>query len=561
MYKKNLLFILFILFFQIIKAQDEFITVWKPSLPSSSSTGSTGIPFPSNENQIWFPGKGTNYNIYWEEIGYPSHHATLSNISSDYQLLIDFGHPLNPTPSDATYRVKISNGNGSFNQIRFMSSQIVGGNQSLSIIGDSYKILNVEQWGNITWTSVQYAFYRCENLDITATDIPDLSQVNDMSNMFYNCHHLVGNPTINNWDISNVTSLAGTFNSCYLFNQPIGNWNTSNVTSMGAMFLMAQNFNQPIGNWNTSKVKNTTSMFFYALEFNQPIGNWDMSQNLQMELMFVGAGQFNQPIGNWNTSNVIDMHAMFQYATNFNQDISAWNTSNVKLMRDMFFMAEQFNINISTWDISNVKDMSNMFNGAKKFNQNISGWDVSSITNMSYMLSNAKAFDQNLGNWKLNSLQIANNLLENTAMSCQNYNNTLYGWSQNQSIANTINISPVSPLEYSTPEAEAARNYLINNKGWTIAGDTYNPECLSHLGTSDIKTDHKISIYPNPATDIIYIKNTTADHYTILDPAGRVVLKGSLANEKISIQTLAPGNYFLQLHLKENTQNFKFIKK
>ncbi|MDN3691999.1 BspA family leucine-rich repeat surface protein [Chryseobacterium tructae] len=558
MHKKNLLFILFIVFFQIIKAQNEFITVWKPSLPSSSSTG---IPYPSNENQIWFPGKGTDYNIYWEEIGYPSHNATLSNVSSDYQIFIDFGHPLNPIPSDATYRVKISNGSGSFNQIQFMSSQIVGGNQPLNMIGDSYKIVNIEQWGNIAWASMQNAFHRCENLDITATDIPDLSEVNDMSNMFYNCHHLIGNPTINNWDISNVTTLVGTFNTCYLFNQPIGNWNTSNVTSMAAMFLMAQKFNQPIGNWNTSKVETTASMFFYAFEFNQPIGSWNMSRNLQMELMFVNALQFNQPIGNWNTSNVIDMHSMFQFATNFNQDISTWDTSKVKLMRYMFLMAEQFNGNISTWNVSSVKDMSNMFNGAKKFNQNISGWDVSSVTSMPYMFSDAKTFDQNLGNWKLNSLQIANNLLENTAISCQNYNNTLYGWSQNQSLANTINISPVTSLVYSTPQADTARDYLINYKGWTITGDAYNPECLSHLGTSDIKMDNKVSIYPNPATDIIYIKNTTADHYTILDLTGRVVLKGSMTNEKINIQTLAPGNYLLQLHLKENTQNFKLIKK
>ncbi|WET51147.1 BspA family leucine-rich repeat surface protein [Chryseobacterium indologenes] len=558
MSKKLLQFTLFILFFQVTKAQSEFITIWKPSLPSFSSIG---IPHNSDENQIWFPGKGIDYNIYWEEIGYPSHNATISNVSSDYQILIDFGHPLNPIASDATYRVKISNGNGIFNQIQFMSSQIINGNQALSTVGDSYKIINIEQWGNIIWTSMQHAFNRCENLDITATDTPDLSMVNDMSNMFYNCHSLVGNPTINNWDISNVTSLIGTFNGCYLFNQPIGNWNTSNVTTMATTFLMAQKFNQPIGNWNTSKVETTTSMFFYALEFNQPIGNWNMSKNLQMELMFVGAEKFNQPIGNWNTSNVIDMHAMFQYATDFNQDISTWNTAKVKLMRDMFFMAEQFNSNISTWNISNVKDMSNMFNGAKKFNQNIGGWNVSSVTNMSNMFNNAKAFNQDLGNWKLNSLQIANNMIANTAINCQNYNSTLYGWSQNQSISNNINISTVSPLVYSTPQAATARDYLINSKGWTITGDTYNQECLSNLGTSEIKTDNRASISPNPATGIIYTKNTNADRFTILDPAGRIILKGNLANEQINIQTLAPGNYFLQLHSKEIIQHLKFIKK
>ncbi|SDJ18559.1 BspA family leucine-rich repeat surface protein [Chryseobacterium jejuense] len=559
MHKRLLPFILFIVFFQITRAQNEFITVWKPSLPSSSSVG---IPYNSNENQIWFPGKGTDYNIYWEEIGYPSHNATLSNVSSDYQILIDFGHPLNPISSDATYRVKISKGNGDFNQIQFMNSQIIIGNQPSDMVGDSHKIVNVEQWGNIKWISMKQAFHRCENMDITANDIPDLSEVTDMSNMFYSCHSLVGNPTINNWDISNVTSLVGTFNTCYLFNQPLGNWNTSNVTSMAATFLMAQEFNQPIGNWNTSKVETTTSMFFYASKFNQPIGNWNMSNNLQMELMFVNAAKFNQPIGSWNTSKVIDMHSMFQFATDFNQDISAWNTGNVKLMRNMFFMAEQFNSNISNWNVNKVNDMSYMFSQTKKFNQNIGAWDVSSVTSMLSMLSNAEAFNQDLGNWKLNSLQIANNLIENTAISCQNYNSTLYGWSQNQSISNNINISPVSSLAYSTPQAATARDYLMNYKGWTITGDIYNPECAPQLGTSDIKMDNKISIYPNPAKDTIYLKNIlNPESYTIHDISGRMITKDFLHRNTISIESLPSGNYILRIITQDKTHTFKFIKK
>lgn len=558
MYKKLLPFIFFIVFFQITKAQNEFVSIWKPSLPSFSSVG---IPNNSNENQIWLPGTGTDYNIYWEEIGYPSHSATISNVSSDYQILIDFGTPLNPTPSDATYRVKISNGSGSFNQIRFMNSQILVGNQPADIVGDIYKIINIEQWGNIKWASMQQAFYQCENMDIIATDLPNLSEVTNMSSMFYNCNTLVGNPTINNWDISNVTSLIGTFNACFLFNQPIGNWNTSKVTSMSTMFIRAQKFNQPIGNWNTSKVETTSSMFLYATDFNQPIGSWDMSSNRQMELMFVNASKFNQPIGNWNTSNVVDMHAMFQFATDFNQNLSTWDTSNVKLMRDMFLMAEHFNNTISTWNVSNVKDMSNMFNGAKKFNQNISEWDVSAVKNMSGMFSNAEAFNQSLGNWKLNSLQTATSFIENTAISCQNYNSTLYEWSQNQSIASNINISPAFPLVYSTLQAATARDFLINNKGWTITGDKYSEECAPQLGTSDLKIDNKVNIYPNPATSIIYIKNTNADRYIILDLAGRIILQGNLVNGQVNVQTITPGNYILQLHLKNNTQNFKFIKK
>ncbi len=558
MYKKILLFILFILFFQVTKAQNEFITVWKPSLPSAPT--SNGIPFISNEHQIWFPGRGNNYMIYWEEVGYPAHHASM-NVSSDYQVLIDFGSALNPVPSEATYRVKVSNGNGNFSQIRFTDPDLDLGGYPANVVGDNFKIINVEQWGNIQWASMRQAFNDCGNLDITATDIPDLSEVTDMHYMFFNCIKLVGNPTINNWDVSHVTNLMGTFNTCLLFNQPIGNWNTSNVTSMATTFLMAEKFNQPLANWNTSKVVTTGAMFFGASEFNQPIGTWDMSNNLEMELMFSGAAKFNQPIGNWNTSKVIEMNSMFSFTKAFNQDISNWDTGNVTRMDNMFFMADQFNSNISNWNVSKVTSMAFMFSLAKKFNQNIGGWDVRAVNNMNSILSNASSFNQNLGDWELNSLQMANNLLLNTALSCQNYDSTLYGWSQNQSISNNINISAVSPLVYSSPQAVTARDYLLNYKGWTITGDTYDQECAAHLGTLEIKTDHKISVSPNPASDILYIKNIQADRYTILDFTGRIILQGNLVNEWINIQTLAPGNYILQLHEKESTQALKFIKK
>ncbi|MDR6464444.1 BspA family leucine-rich repeat surface protein [Chryseobacterium sediminis] len=548
---------IFLLLIFLAKAQSEFITVWKPSL-TPPSYPYAGIPVNSNNNQIWFPGRGTNYQIYWEEIGYPSHNATLTNVTSAYQLLIDFGIPHNPNPSDATYRLKVSNGNGNFHQIRFADWDMLNDN---GIVGDVHKIQLIEQWGNIQWSSMEQAFQACKILDFTATDIPDLKLVTDMSYMFLGCYGLVGNPTINNWNTEKVTTLLGTFAGCFVFNQPVGNWNTSNVTMMAITFNVAKLFNQPLANWDTSKVTFTTAMFNGAAEFNQPIGNWDMSNNIETELMFASALKFNQPLGNWNTSNIIEMNGMFFNAKAFNQDIGNWDTHNVKFMHNMFQDAENFNRNISNWDTKKVEWMLDMFNGAKKFNQDISKWNVSSVKNMNNMFSNAITFNQNLGSWNLNSLQNASNMFKNSALSCQNYDSTLYGWSLSSSTPDNINLSSVSPLTYSHNAAVTARNYLINNKGWTISGDTYNGECHSFLGTSDIKVKGELSIYPNPATDIIYVKNSNAKDFKIIDMSGRIVSSGDLVNEQINIQALIPGNYILQLYSNDNIQNLKFIKK
>ncbi|MCY1243857.1 hypothetical protein D9M72_568940 [compost metagenome] len=152
-------------------------------------------------------------------------------------------------------------------------------------------------------------------------------------------------------------------------------------------------------------------------------------------------------------------------------------------------------------------------------------------------------------------------MFKNSALNCQNYDSTLYGWSLNPSTPNDINLTSVSPLTYSHNAAVTARNNLINNKGWTISGDTYNGECQSFLGTSDVKIKGEINIYPNPATDIIYVKNSNAKDFKIIDASGRMVLSGNFGDEQINIQTLTPGNYILQLILKEKTISSKFIKK
>ncbi|MDQ1855009.1 BspA family leucine-rich repeat surface protein [Chryseobacterium sp. WLY505] len=554
---KKIPILIFLLLIFLAKAQNEFITVWKPSL-TPPNYPYAGIPVNSNNNQIWFPGIGTNYQIYWEEIGYPSHNATLTNVTSAYQLLIDFGVPQNPNPADATYRLKVSNGNGNFHQIRFADWDMFNDN---GIVGDVHKILLIEQWGNIQWSSMEQAFQACKELDFTATDVPDLKEVTDMSHMFLGCYSLVGNSSINTWNISNVTTLLGTFSGCFVFNQPVGDWNTSNVTMMGITFSAAKLFNQPLANWDTSKVTATAAMFSGATQFNQPIGNWDMSSNLDAEFMFSHAINFNQPLGNWNTTQIIEMNNMFLSAKVFNQDISSWDTQNVKFMQGMFYNAENFNSNISNWDTRKVEWMSEMFRGAKSFNQDIGKWNVSSVKSMNDMFNDAIIFNQNLGKWNLSSLLYASNMFKNSALNCQNYDSTLYGWSLNPSTPNNINLSSASPLTYSHNVAVTARNHLINNKGWTISGDTYNGECQSFLGTSHVKVKGELSIYPNPASHSIYVKNSAAKDFKIIDMSGRIVLSGNLTDGQIDIQTLTSGNYILQLYSKEEIQNLKFIKK
>lgn len=91
MLKKLSFLILLISLAQFLKAQNEFITVWKPSNIQTSAL-QTGVV--STDTQIFFPMRGTNFDVAWEEIGYPSHNGNLTSLFSNLNILIDFGMPL-----------------------------------------------------------------------------------------------------------------------------------------------------------------------------------------------------------------------------------------------------------------------------------------------------------------------------------------------------------------------------------------------------------------------------------------------------------------------------------
>ena len=323
---KKLLFItLFQFIFGYVFAQTPFITTWKTENPGGSAN-----------NQITIPttGTGYNYSVAWEK----ADDATVSGTDGPFT-----GDATVTFPQVGTYRLSIS---GAFPRIFFNNT------------GDREKLLTVEQWGSNPWQSMERAFAGCSNLTIPAQDVPNLT----------------------------------------------------NVTDMSRMFLSATSFNQPIGNWDVSSVTNMSRMFERASSFDQPIGNWDVSSVTDMTVMFFRASAFNQDIGAWNVSNVTNMIAMFALDSAFNQDISAWNVENVTDISLMFAGAIAFNQDIGSWNVSNVAVMVNTFQGATAFNQNLGRWNIEKVIFMSSMLDDSGVsvanYDSTLIGWaSLPSLQ------------------------------------------------------------------------------------------------------------------------------------------------------------
>ena len=261
----------------------------------------------------------------------------------------------------------------------------------------------VVKFGTVKWTTMNCFFYACENMTFAdEIDLPDLTNVTDMSNMFSVCRAF--NQPLNNWNVSQVTNMSSMFEGCTAFNQPLNNWDVGNVTDMSNMFFGCAAFNQPLNNWTVSQVTNMSSMFSSCAAFNQPLNNWDVSKVTDMSTLFYECSAFNQPLNNWTVSSVTNIGYMFYQSTAFNQPLNSWDVGNVTYMSNMFSGCSAFNQPLDSWDVGKVTDMSSMFSGCAAFNQPLNNWDVSKVTDMSTLFYECSAFNQPLNNWTVSSV-------------------------------------------------------------------------------------------------------------------------------------------------------------
>ena len=406
----------------------DYVSEWDLSQPAYGTRPDAATTLKTN---LW----GTNFVVEWLNLDDgTTGAATVTTTTEPYTIT--------GLTAGKRYRVVAYADPSNPSSILSKLSTTVGGSYST----DAKRLDSVTQWGTNRWTSLEGAFRNCIRMDVTATDVPNLHGVNDLSNMFNDCDSLVYNPTINTWRTDSITNIEAMFLDAKKFNQPIGSWNTENVTNMSRVFYRATSFNQDISGWNTSNVTTMQSMFYLAEAFNQPIGGW-------------------------NTANVTSMWGMFKDAKVFNRDISGWNTSKVTTMLSMFY-------------------------SAKAFNQDIGNWNVEKVTSTDYMFSDAEAFDQDLSRWTLKNVSgvvYMFNAPLNKGMSCGNYSKTLQGWANNPLTKTGLNFIGQLHRNYNIIGKES-RDILTKpiangGKGWTINGDTYDQYCGIYMWTGAVSTD------------------------------------------------------------------------
>ena len=151
-----------------------------------------------------------------------------------------------------------------------VTGSVTAYNSNGSSSGEDYtqaKLISVDNWGQLGFTSMSFAFAECSNLVSVPSTSDGIETVTDMSAMFLGADSFDQN--IGGWDTSSVTNMSAMFYNTDSFNQDIGGWDTSSVTDMSYMFYLAMSFNHDLSGWCVTNITSEP----YKFDDNAPIAS------------------------------------------------------------------------------------------------------------------------------------------------------------------------------------------------------------------------------------------------------------------------------------------------
>lgn len=293
-----------------------------PSLQQALDYG--GYPGEPSPGYFSVTGSGTVGDPFLIEFfqNYGSLPATMSVLDGDVTLTlvqegIAFGGPVSHQYATAgDYDVTIDGITEVWHFNSFPASQL--------------QIIRINQWGSNPWRTLNEAFAHCTNLEITATDAPNLTYVEDCAVAFDRCGATF---TMNDvgaalWQTGTVKTTYEMFRGNFNFNSPIGNWDLSGLIDDEAM-------EQPGAN----------GMLRYCVSFNQDIA-WQFTALTGEGLAFL-----------LYCGGAIAQGAAQDYG-DFNGDVSALDFGSATDLSNMLSVQPSFEGNgLAALDYSSVEDM------------------------------------------------------------------------------------------------------------------------------------------------------------------------------------------------------------
>jgi hypothetical protein len=143
--------------------------------------------------------------------------------------------------------------------------------------------------------------------------------------------------------------------------------------------------------------------------------------------------------------------------------------------------------------------------------------------------------------------------------STQDYIVNTWEWVDLTSLGNVDSIS------FALNSTDTAGGFGMNNPAY-FALDNFTTKTTTPdlTGVKSVATTHAAKIYPNPATNVLYVEvnNSSIKTLNIVDVTGRIVLTQTVSSNREAINTssLQSGTYFLQLSDGRSNYSSRFVK-
>lgn len=241
--------------------------------------------------------------------------------------------------SAGTYRIVITG--TEFKSMRFANG------------GDKEKITILEQWGLFNPNNEISVFWGCVNLDIQATDAPDLTGVTTLNQFIRGCTSVTDIPNFHTWDTALIENWVSFANLASNYNQDLSDLDISGATTLSAM-LANTSFNSPLP---TSSTPNNTDLanFLANTPFNGDISVLDLSNGPKLQSLLDGASSFNHvSINSLDVGQCDDFDFMLRGTTSLDQSLSSWDTTNatsaVGFMDSTSISQSNYDATLIGWD-------------------------------------------------------------------------------------------------------------------------------------------------------------------------------------------------------------------
>ena len=324
------------------------------------------------------------------------------------------------------------------------------------------KLYEIKQWGANPWVSTAQAFYGCDNLKITATDVPDLSQATDMTDMFRNCFNLedIGGQ-MGTWDVSTIENFNTMFQSTTSFSRSLGDWDLSSATSMGSMLngsgLTSNAYDLTLIGWrNNPNTPSNISLGASNLTYCNATSehdyldndlNWNLNDagiNCPAEEAFITKWQTttaNESITiptdgsgynyyvDWGDGTAMTLEtgdATHEYATAGIYDVKITGEFPQIYFENSTSDNSNKILSIEQWGAIEWNSMARAFRGCSNLVINATDVpDLSSVTNMNFMFTATSSFVDNggrIGDWNVSNIEIMGYVFQSSAFN-ENINN------------------------------------------------------------------------------------------------------------------------------------------